>query len=293
MPDIIGCKVLPSLQPSKIRLDQMHFIQKLNDCWDRSNSLLCVGLDPNWNKIPDHLKEKPEPIYQFCKEIVDATHDLVCAYKPQIAYFAGLSAENQLQKLLNYIRNTYPHIPIILDSKRGDIGSTASMYAKEAFERYKADAVTVNPYMGQDSAQPFLDYADKGTVLLCRTSNPGAQDIQDLIVDGQPLYEKVATMITKKWNSNNNCCIVVGATWPAQMKRLREVTGDIPFLVPGVGAQGGDVEALVKAGQTADGKGLMINSSRGVIYAGDDEDFADAARTAALDTRDLINQFRL
>jgi len=270
----------------------MNFIKKLETCWESSGSLLCVGLDPNWEKIPKHLKSHPEPIFEFCKAIVDATHDLVCAYKPQIAYFAGLAAEDQLQKTLNYIRMTYPHIPIILDSKRGDIGSTATMYAKEAFERYQADAVTVNPYMGQDSVQPFLDYADKGTILLCRTSNPGASDIQDLVVDSQPVYEKVASMISNRWNSNKNCCIVVGATWPNQMQRLREITGNMPFLVPGVGAQGGDVQALVNAGQTADGKGLIINSSRGVIYAGNDENFAVAARRASLETRDLINQYR-
>lgn len=267
-------------------------MQKLDAAWESSNSLLCVGLDPNWQKIPDHLKTLPEPIFEFCKAIVDATHDLVCAFKPQIAYFAGLQAEDQLEKTLNYIRETYPHIPIILDSKRGDIGSTAQMYAIEAFDRYKADAVTVNPYMGQDSAQPFLDRADKGIILLCRTSNPGARDIQDLEVDGQPIYEKVASMISQTWNTNNNCCLVVGATWPEQMQRLRSISGEIPFLVPGVGAQGGDVEALVKAGQTKDGKGLMINSSRAVIYASNGSDFNMAAREVAWQTRDLINQFR-
>ena len=217
---------------------------------------------------------------------------MVCAYKPQIAYFAGLSAEDQLLKTLNYLRSTYPHIPIILDSKRGDIGSTASMYAKEAFERFQADAVTVNPYMGHDSAQPFLDYADKGTILLCRTSNPGAKDIQDLEIEGVPIYEKVATMISHDWNSNKNCCIVVGATWPEQMRKLRDICGDMPFLVPGVGAQGGDVEALVKAGQTSNGKGLMINSSRAVLYASSGGDFIQAARRVALDTRDKINEHR-
>jgi len=270
----------------------MTFIEKIEQSWTTNNSLLCVGLDPNWEKIPSHIIEQPEPIFEFCKEIIDATHDLVCAYKPQIAYFASLGAESQLQKTLDYIRSTYPSIPIILDSKRGDIGSTAAMYAKEAFGRYKADAVTVNPYMGQDSAQAFLDYADKGIILLCRTSNPGANDIQDLQVDGQPVYEKVASMISNNWNTHNNCCIVVGATWPEQMQRLREITGDMPFLVPGVGAQGGDVQALVEAGQTKNGRGLIINSSRGVIYAGDDKNFAKAARTVAIETRDLINQYR-
>ncbi len=270
----------------------MNFIQKLEAQWAQSNSLLCVGLDPDLNRIPSHLQEHAEPIYQFCRAIVDATHDLVCAYKPQIAYFAGAAAEDQLHKLMEYIRFEYPHIPIILDSKRGDIGSTAAMYAKEAFDRYQAHAVTINPYMGRDSAQPFLDREDRGVVLLCRTSNPGAGDLQDLEVDGQPLYERLATMISQDWNSNNNCCLVVGATWPEQMRKLREITGDMPFLVPGVGAQGGDVEALVKAGQTADGIGLMVNSARGIIYAGSGFDFMQQSREAAIETRDLINQYR-
>ena len=270
----------------------MNFINKLEHAWSSSNSLLCVGLDPNWQKIPEHLKTLPEPIFEFCKAIVDTTHDLVCAYKPQIAYFSGLQAEDQLEKTLNYIRETYPHIPIILDSKRGDIGNTAEMYAVEAFDRDKADAVTVNPYMGQESAQPFLDRADRGTIFLCRTSNSGASDIQDLEVDGQPLYQKVASMISQTWNSNNNCCLVIGATWPQQMATLREIAGDMPFLVPGVGAQGGDVESLVKAGQTANGRGLIINSSRGIIYAASDQNFAITSRKVALETRDLINQFR-
>ncbi len=271
----------------------MTFIGKLQKAWSHNNSLLCVGLDPNWDKIPAHLKTEPNAVFQFCKQIVDATHDLVCAYKPQIAYFAALSAEDQLLQICDYIRENYPRLPIVLDSKRGDIGSTAAMYAEEAFTRFGADAVTINPYMGQDSAQPFLDHTDKGVVLLCRTSNPGAGDLQDLISDGAPIYEHVARMISQDWNANNNCCIVVGATWPEQMQRLREITGDMPFLVPGVGAQGGDVEALVKAGQTGDGKGLMINSSRAVLYASGEEDFADAARQVAMQTRDLINQYRV
>jgi len=270
----------------------MTFIEKLNQAWESSDSLLCVGLDPNLSKMPKHITAQPNAIFEFCKEIIDATHDLVCAYKPQIAYFAGIGAEDQLQKVCDYIHQNYPHLPIILDSKRGDIGSTAEMYAKEAFERFQADAVTINPYMGQDSAQPFLDFADKGVVLLCRTSNAGASDIQDLKVDGIPVYEKVASMISQQWNQNNNCCIVVGATWPEQMSRLREITGDMPFLVPGVGAQGGDVQAIVKAGQTPDGRGLIINSSRAVLYADDGPEFAQAAREVALTTRDSINIHR-
>jgi orotidine-5'-phosphate decarboxylase len=270
----------------------MTFIEKLDARWTKTNSLLCVGLDPNLDKFPSHLKGDDDAIFKFCTAIIDATHDLVCAYKPQIAYFAALSAEDQLAKIFDYTRTRYPDIPIILDSKRGDIGSTAAMYAQEAFVRYGADAVTVNPYMGRDSAQPFLDYADKGTILLCRTSNPGAGDIQDLVVDGQAVYERVASMISQQWNDNGNCCIVVGATWPEQMRDLRAICGDMPFLVPGVGAQGGDVAALVKAGQTQQGRGLIINSSRAVLYASKGLDFAAAARATAQQTRDQINQYR-
>lgn len=270
----------------------MNFIKKLEACWQRNNSLLCVGFDPNLDVFPSHLKGQPDAIFQFCKEIIDQTHDLVCAYKPQIAYFAGLDAEDQLQKIMDYLGEHHANIPIILDSKRGDIGTTAAMYAREAFERYGADAVTINPYMGRDSAQPFLDYADKGSVLLCRTSNPGAKDIQDLVVDGQPIFERVASMISQDWNSNKNCCIVVGATWPEEMRRLRDICGDMPFLVPGVGAQGGDVKALVKAGQTSSGTGLIVNSSRAVLYASNGEDFAMAARQVAMETRDEINLYR-
>ncbi|MFT5574226.1 MAG: orotidine-5'-phosphate decarboxylase [Cryomorphaceae bacterium] len=270
----------------------MTFIQKLDARWTKTNSLLCVGLDPNLDKFPIHLRDDDDAVFKFCTAIIDATHDLVCAYKPQIAYFAGVSAEDQLLKILDYTRERYPDIPIILDSKRGDIGSTAAMYAQEAFVRYGADAVTVNPYMGRDSAQPFLDYADKGTILLCRTSNPGAGDIQDLVIDGQAVYERVASMISQHWNGNGNCCIVVGATWPEQMRDLRAICGNMPFLVPGVGAQGGNVEALVKAGQTEQGNGLIINSSRAVLYASSGLDFAAAARATALQTRDQINLYR-
>ena len=273
-------------------IKNMSFTEKLNDAWESNHSLLCVGLDPDWQRLPEHIKQKPEPIFEFCKSIIDATHDLVCAYKPQIAYFAALEAEDQLQKTLNFLSETYPHIPIILDSKRGDIGSTARMYAQEAYQRYGADAVTVNPYMGRDSAQPFLDYQDKGVVFLCRTSNQGAQDIQDLEVDGEPIYVKVAQMISKEWNSNGNACLVVGATWPEQMQHLRELCGDMPFLVPGVGAQGGDVKAIVEAGQTTNGRGLIINSSRAILYAGTGTGFEMAARKEALSSRDLINQYR-
>ncbi len=270
----------------------MNFITKLRSAWISSNSLLCVGLDPDPAKLPLVLRGKSQAIFEFNKAIIDATHDLVCAYKPQIAYFAAHSAEDQLLRTMEYLRTQYPHIPVILDAKRGDIGSTADQYAVEAFTRYQADAVTVNPYLGGDSITPFTRYADKGVVILCRTSNAGAQDLQDLDINGQPLYVHLAHKVATQWNANGNCLLVVGATWPEQMQRVRAVVGDMPFLVPGVGAQGGDVKALVTAGKTADGTGLIISSSRAVLYASSGEDFAQAARSVALAARDEINLYR-
>lgn len=270
----------------------MNFIGKLNAAWQKNNSLACVGLDPDLSRFPEVLPKNADSIFDFNKAIIDATHDLVCAYKPQIAYFAAYSAEEQLKRTIDYIRENYPDIPVILDAKRGDIGSTAQKYAEEAFVRYGADAVTVNPYLGYDSVEPFITYRDKGTVLLCRTSNQSAADIQDLEIDGAPVYEKVAGLVAAKWNKYNNCALVVGATWPAQMAKVREIAGDIPFLVPGVGAQGGDVEQLVNAGKTADGAGLIVNSSRGVLYAGSGPSFAEDARRVTMELRDLINRYR-
>jgi orotidine-5'-phosphate decarboxylase len=270
----------------------MNFIAKLRAAWTTSNSLLCVGLDPDPAKLPAPLRGQPNSIFEFNKAIIDATHDLVCAYKPQIAYFAAQSAEDQLLQTMEYVRTEYPHIPVILDAKRGDIGSTADQYALEAFTRYQADAVTVNPYLGGDSITPFTRYADKGIVILCRTSNPGAQDLQDLDIDGRPLYVHLASKVANEWNAHGNCLLVVGATWPEQMQRVRAVVGDMPFLVPGVGAQGGDVKALVTAGKTADGTGLIISSSRAVLYASSGDDFAQAARRVAQASRDEINLYR-
>ena len=181
---------------------------------------------------------------------------------------------------------------MILDSKRGDIGSTAQHYASEAFDRYGADAVTVNPYLGRDSVQPFLDRADRGVIVLCRTSNPGAGDLQDLLVDGRPLYQHVAEKIANEWNAHGNCALVVGATWPEQLRDVRTIVGDVPFLVPGVGAQGGDVEAVVTNAKTADGTGLIVSSSRAVLYASGGDDYAEAAANAARTLRDGINRYR-
>ncbi|MEQ8161357.1 MAG: orotidine-5'-phosphate decarboxylase [Smithellaceae bacterium] len=270
----------------------MTFKEKLKTIWSKNNSLLCVGLDPDISRVPVHLKNGLDSIFQFNKAVIDATHDLVCAFKPQIAYFSAEGAEKQLEQTIAYIKSKYPHIPIILDAKRGDIGSTAQKYAIEVFERYGVDAVTVNPYLGYDSVKPFLSYQEKGSIILCRTSNSGAGDIQDLVVDGEPLYIRIARLVSENWNTNNNCLLVVGATWPSQMHEIRKIVGDMPFLVPGAGAQGCNVEAMVKAGQTKDGTGMIISSSRGVLYASSGSDFADAARAVALDLRDEINTYR-
>jgi orotidine-5'-phosphate decarboxylase len=259
--------------------------------WRSADSLLCIGLDPDPARLPAHLRERDDAIYAFCRAIVDATADLACAFKPQIAYFASSAAEEQLAELITYIKATFPRVPVILDAKRGDIGATAQHYAREVFERYGADAVTLSPFMGYDSLEPFLAYADRGVFLLCRTSNAGGDDFQMLEVAGGRFYEHVARMATR-WSTNGQLGLVVGATYPAELARVRAIAGDLALLVPGVGAQGGDVQAAVEAGQTADGVGLVINSSRAILYAGHGEDFAVQARAVATRTRDEINRFR-
>ena len=268
------------------------FIDKLAASWERSDSLVCVGLDPEIERLPPGIAVQPSPIFQFNKAIIDATADLVCAYKPQFAHYAAYEAEDQLERTIEYIHRSYPGIPVILDSKRGDVGNTAQRYAIEAFERYGADAVTVNPYMGGDSLEPFLQYEDRGVIILCRTSNPGGRDLQDLDVGGRKLYQVVADMAARKWNTRGNCLLVVGATQPRELAEVREIVGNMPFLVPGVGAQGGDVALAVTNGQTDDGTGLIVSSSRGILYAGTDDSFSTAARAAAQALREQINASR-
>jgi orotidine-5'-phosphate decarboxylase len=268
------------------------FIGALQAAWKRNDSLVCVGLDPEIERFPRSLSGGAARIFDFNKAIVDATADLVCCFKPQFAHYAAHGAEDQLLRTIEYIHQKYPGVPVVLDAKRGDVGNTAERYAREAFERYAADAVTVNPYLGGDSLEPFLRHSDRGVVILCRTSNPGARDLQDLEVDGRKLYHVVAEMAAKRWNSRGNCLLVVGATYPRELAEVREIVGDMPLLMPGVGAQGGDVEAAVKAGQTANGTGLLVSSSRGILYASNGDDFADAARSATLALRDQINLHR-
>ncbi|HEU4774112.1 MAG TPA: orotidine-5'-phosphate decarboxylase [Lysobacter sp.] len=278
----------------------MTFMQALKQRWSDADSLVCVGLDPEPAKFPAQFADDPDAVFHFCRDIVDATAVHACAFKPQIAHFAALGAEDALARLIAHIHATHPGIPVILDAKRGDIGSTAQHYASEAFDRYRADAVTANPYLGRDSMQPFLDRADRGVVILCRTSNPGASDLQDLLVTGdgierpleRPLYQHVAETVARDWNDHGNCALVVGATWPEQLREVRAIVGDLPFLVPGVGAQGGDVEAVVKNAKTDDGTGLMVSSSRAVLYASRGGDFAEAAATVASQLREQINRYR-
>ncbi|MGP1718036.1 MAG: orotidine-5'-phosphate decarboxylase [Methylophilus sp.] len=275
----------------------MSFIKQLQASWQSSDSLLCIGLDPDIERFPKSLASGDDNIFRFNQAIIDATHDLVCAYKPQIAYFAALGAEQQLEKTIAYIKSSYPHIPVILDAKRGDIGSTAAQYAKEAFVRYQVDAVTVNPYMGFDSVKPFLDYQDKGVIVLCKTSNEGATQLQEVRLqqagsNGEPVYEYIAQLVANEWNFNHNCLLVMGATWPEQVAKVRGIVGDMPFLVPGAGAQGGDVGSIVQAGQTADGTGLVISASRSILYASAQADFAEVARVQAEALKLAINRHR-
>lgn len=268
------------------------FRQAITAAWQRSASLLCVGLDPDPARFPAPLRGRPEAILEFCSAIVDATADLVCCFKPQIAYFAAQRAEEQLEALIAHIHARHPGIPVILDAKRGDIGATAEQYASEAFARYRADAVTVNPYMGRDSIEPYLAWRDKGVILLCRTSNPGGSDFQNLDVGGERLYQRIARLAATDWNSSGQLALVVGATFPAEIAQVRTLVGDLPLLVPGIGAQGGDIEATVRAGISATGTGMMINSSRAILYASHGEDYAAAARRVAMATRDAINRHR-
>ena len=268
------------------------FIEQLTRAWERSDSLACVGLDPEIERFPRHIAAEPSPIFQFNRAIIDATADLVCAYKPQFAHYAAYEAEDQLERTIDYIHKTHPGVPVILDAKRGDVGNTAERYAIEAFERYGADAVTVNPYLGGDALEPFLRHADKGVAILCRTSNPGARDLQDLVIGARKLYQVVAELAAQRWNSRGNCLLVVGATYPGDLAEVRALVGDIPLLVPGVGAQRGDVSQVVQNGQTAHGTGLIISSSRGILYASAGEDFAGAARAATQQLRGEINSSR-
>jgi orotidine-5'-phosphate decarboxylase len=279
---------------------RMTFLDMLRAAERQNGSMVCVGLDPEPARFPGALRGDASRIFDFCAAIVEATADLVIAFKPQIAYFAAHRAEDQLERLMAHMRRVAPGVPVILDAKRGDIGSTAAQYAVEAFERYGADAVTLSPFMGFDSVEPYLKYHGKGAFLLCRTSNPGGDDLQSQrlsSVPGEPLlYEHVARLAQGPWNLNGQLGLVVGATYPAEIERVRAIAPTLPLLIPGVGAQGGDAVATVKAGWRGDGQGtvapIIVNSSRAILYASAGEDFAQAARREALKTRELLQAAR-
>lgn len=272
----------------------MKFQQRLDKVINKNNSLLCIGLDPDLKKIPSHLLKQQDPIFEFNKAIIDSTHDLVCAYKPNIAYYSalGLNGLKSLQETIKYIHNEYSGVPVILDAKRADIGNTSEKYALELFGIFGADAVTVNPYLGFDSIEPFLKYKDKGIIILCRTSNPGASDFQDLKIENESLYIKVARKIVEWDRKYENCLMVVGATWPHELSAVRAITPNMFFLIPGIGTQGGDLSKTLQTGLRKDKSGLIINLSRGIIYAGNDKEFAGASRAKALIIKEDINKYR-
>ena len=277
----------------------MNFLAQLRQVQQRRDSLLCVGLDPEPARFPVPWQGDSARIFEFCARIVDATKDLVCAYKPQIAYFAAQRAEDQLENLLAYIRRVAPEVPVILDAKRGDVGSTAEQYAREVFERYEADAVTLSPFMGFDSIEPYLRYDGKGAILLCRTSNPGGADLQaQRLPSGDTLFEHIARLAQGEWNrASGQLALVVGATYPEEIERVRAIAPTLPLLIPGIGAQGGDATATVRAGWRGDADGrtvapVIVSSSRAVLYASRGDNFAEAARQAALATRQALNEAR-
>ena len=275
-------------------MNLMTFQQKLDALVTKNNSLVCVGLDSDWEKLPEIVKKEEYPQFAFNKAIVDATHDLVCAYKPNSAFYEYLGSEGirQLKLSCDYIREKYPEIPIILDAKRADIGSTNKGYVSYAFDYLRVDAITLHPYLGAEAIQPFLDRKDKASIILCRTSNPGAKEFQDQIVGGEPLYKLVAKKVVNEWNKNGNCMLVVGATYPEELAEVRKLAGDMIFLVPGIGAQGGEVEKTVKAGLNSKNAGIIINSSRGIIFASKEADFAEKARFEAQKLQTEINKYR-
>lgn len=253
------------------------------------NSLLCVGLDPDLNRLPEVVRKDKYPIFSFNKAIVEATHDVVCCYKPQVAHYSAVGAERELELTIDFIKSL--GIPVLLDAKRGDVGSTSEMYARELFERYGADAVTVNPYLGMDSMEPYFSRSDKAVFVLCRTSNPGSAELQNIsVVGGEQLYERVAKLASTKWNYNSNVGLVVGATNPIELRRVRGIVGEMSLLLPGVGSQGADVRAMMEAGTNGD---MIVSSSRSIIFASSNSDFSDAAREMALKTRDEINRYRI
>lgn len=272
----------------------MKFNEKVENIIKKNNSLLCIGLDTDLNKVPQHLLTEEDPMFAFNKAVIDSTFDLVCAYKPNMAFYEseGIDGLKSLKKTIQYLTNKYPDIPTICDGKRGDIGSTSEKYAKAAFDYFGFDSLTVNPYLGSDGVEPFLSHEDKGVIILCRTSNPGSVDFQNLEVNGEKVYKKVAKKIIE-WNSkHHNCLMVIGATWPEELGEIRKITDEMFFLVPGVGTQGGDTEKILTYGLNSKKSGLIINVSRAIIYASKGKDFKEAIREKTIEFNNEINKYR-
>lgn len=272
----------------------MNFKTKLNAISKKHNSLVCVGLDSDPAKIPSHLKKEKHPQFVFNKAIIDSTADLVCCYKPNSAFYEaeGAKGVEQLKMTMDYLKSKYPEIPVILDAKRADIGNTNFGYIKYAFDYLRSDAITLHWYVGREGLKPFLELSDKGLFIYCRSSNTGAGEFQDLKMDGKPFYQILAKKVLKDWNYNNNCGLIFGATYPRELEIVRRIVGEMPILIPGIGAQGGDVEKTVQAGVDKDGQNAIINSSRGIIFASAGEDFAQKAREETKKLKDIINNYR-
>lgn len=272
----------------------MNFREKFDAIVNKNNSLLCVGLDSERAKLPHHLLKDKTPQFTFNKAIIDATHGLVCCYKINTAFYEAYGVEGikQLKQTCDYMNERYSDIPFILDAKRADIGNTNTGYKTFAFDWLKADAITIHPYLGKEAVQPFLDRKEKGIFILCRTSNPGAGEFQDLQTKGKPLYQIVAEHVAKDWDDNHNCGLVVGATYPTELKNVRHIVGNMPILIPGIGAQGADIEQTVKAGIDSTGKRAIIHAARSIIFASSNGSFAQKARVEAMKLRDTINIYR-
>ncbi len=278
------------------KTSELTFMNLLEKRW-HDNTCVCVGLDPVYDRLPASVRRDVSPedaFFAFNRAIIDATHDLVCAYKPNSAFYEALadSGIRALMKTVTYIKQTYPHIPVILDAKRADIGNTNHGYVQSAFDTIGADAVTVHPYLGKEALAPFLARKDRGILVLVKTSNPGSDEFQNLLIGQEPLYQIVARHVAENWNAHGNCALVVGATYPSELKQVRTIVGDMPILIPGIGAQGGDIAATVAAGKDSRGQGMIINSARDILYASSGENFAQAAREATQRLRDRINSYR-
>lgn len=272
----------------------MNFYQKLDSLTEKNNSLVCVGLDSDIENLPEKFKHLENGQSEFNKQIISATHDLVCCYKPNSAFYESRGAKgiNDLKLTCDYIRGIYPDIPIILDAKRADVGNTNKGYIKFAFDYLGVDAITLNPYLGKEALLPFINLEDKGVIILCKTSNEGSNEFQNLTFEGKKLYQIIAEKISHEWNTHGNVSIVAGATYPEELRDIRKIVGDMLILVPGVGTQGGDVEKTIKAGLNSKNRGLIINSSRGIIFASQNDDFAEKARVATENLKNQINSYR-